>query len=62
MGELRNRAAHAAEGTNAAAEETQATPWSPTRADVGAQLATIESTLRQILDRLAEIERRLPAQ
>ncbi len=41
-------------------EETQATPWSAPRADVGAQLATIESTLAQILDRLAAIEKRLP--
>lgn len=58
--ELRNRATEAADGPAEQIEETQATPWSTPKADVGAQLAGIESTLRQILDRLTAIESKLP--
>ena len=58
--ELRNRASRAADEASEQVEETQATPWSTPKADVGAQLAGIESTLRQILDRLTAIEGRLP--
>lgn len=59
--ELRNRATQAAaDGASERVEETQATPWSAPKADVEAQLAGIESTLRQILDRLTAIENRLP--
>jgi ATP-dependent Clp protease ATP-binding subunit ClpC len=60
VNELRNRAERAA--SEPVVEETQATPWSAPRADVGAQLASIESTLKQILDRLTEIERKMPGQ
>jgi hypothetical protein len=58
MREPRNHAT--TQGADVTVEETQATPWSAPRADVGAQLATIESTLAQILDRLTAIEKRLP--
>jgi ATP-dependent Clp protease ATP-binding subunit ClpC len=58
--ELRNRAAQAADGADEQIEETQATPWSTPKADVEVQLAGIESTLRQILDRLIAIESKLP--
>jgi ATP-dependent Clp protease ATP-binding subunit ClpC len=57
--ELRNRAM-STDGGAGTVEETQATPWSTPRADVEAQLTGIESTLQQILTRLAAIEKRLP--
>lgn len=58
--ELRNRATEVADAPAEHIEETQATPWSTPKADVEAQLAGIESTLRQILERLTAIESRLP--
>jgi len=59
--DLRNRVVSAATAKgDEPVEETQATPWSTPRADVDAQLAGIESTLQQILARLAAIESRLP--
>ena len=48
------------EAHNGSVEETQATPWSTPKVDVSAELAGIESTLRQILARLTAIESRLP--
>jgi ATP-dependent Clp protease ATP-binding subunit ClpA len=59
--ELRDRTVRAATANGeTTVEETQATPWSTPRADVETQLAGIESTLHQILARLAAIEGRLP--
>ena len=61
LDELRNRTVAAAKASGeTTVEETQATPWSAPRADVETQLAGIESTLQQILARLAAIEGRLP--
>lgn len=59
--DLRDRVA-SAEGDTGMVEETQATPWSTPKADAETQLAGIESTLQQILARLAAIEKRLPEQ
>ncbi|HEX4225263.1 MAG TPA: Clp protease N-terminal domain-containing protein [Pseudonocardiaceae bacterium] len=59
--DLRSRVA-SAKGDTGMIEETQATPWSTPKADVETQLAGIESTLQQILTRLAAIEKRLPEQ
>lgn len=59
--DLRSQVASADGGTGIV-EETQATPWSTPRADVDTRLAGIESTLQQILTRLAAIEKRLPEQ